>query len=85
MEYNKQIEQNLVNILNIRFNRRHRIKDTVIFCLNFSSHRVFVLHPSGLSQEQTLSPTGNDREHQQEMAPIGLSLARRVPQSHCSH
>ncbi len=49
------------------------------------SHHVFVLHPFGLSQEQNLSPTGNDWEHQQEMAPIKLSLARRVPQSHSSH
>ncbi|TNN57858.1 hypothetical protein EYF80_031940 [Liparis tanakae] len=37
------------------------------------------------SQEKTLSPTGNDWKHQQEVTPVGLSLARRVSQSHGGH
>lgn len=46
------------------------------------SYRVFVLYPSGLSLQQPFSPTGNDRECQQEMAAVGLGQALRIPQCH---
>lgn len=46
------------------------------------SHRIFILERWGAALQQALSSTGNDWERQEEMAPIGPSLAAWVTQGH---
>ena len=54
-----------------------------VMSVSAASHRIFIMRNWGAPLQQALSPTGNNRERQEKMAPIGPGLAAGVTQGHC--